>query len=250
MADKKVLTAAYVPFKTFLNSLDHLKSHGIPNGIDRSYFPSQSGTVQGMIISAFKFFKLIDESGKPSDDLAQLVNADEKERKRLMRALLETNYASIFNEGLQKLTPAQLDNLFSPEAYGVQGDTRNKAKAFFFFALKFADVPYNKMLAKSTRVRGIRRRRSAPEGAQNNGNQGAARTSQTGSVTTGNQSQAMREINLQDSKKNIWLGTDANLLEIKFGRDMDFVLAVMKLFDMYERGEQVFVVSDGKEQNT
>jgi len=46
---------------------------------------------------------------------------------------------------------------------------------------------------------------------------------------------AIRRIQLTESNKAIWIGTDANMFQIRSGKDMDFVLALIKLFDEYER---------------
>lgn len=153
MEDKKVLSAAYTPFKTFLSSLDHLKSHGIPNSIDRSFFQSQSGTMQGQIIGAFRFLGLIDENGAPSEKMVALVNSSEEERKTQLAGILKQAYTNLFEADLEKITPAQFDALFSTEIYGVSGDTKNKAKSFFFFALKNSGIKHSKLLTKITRVR-------------------------------------------------------------------------------------------------
>jgi hypothetical protein len=45
---------------------------------------------------------------------------------------------------------------------------------------------------------------------------------------------AIKQINLVESGKSVWIGTDANMFEIKRGRDLDFILALIKLFDEYE----------------
>lgn len=59
---------------------------------------------------------------------------------------------------------------------------------------------------------------------------------------------AIKTIILDDSQKSIWLGSDANILEIKFGKDMDFVLALIKLFDLYEKKKDFKVVEGGDDK--
>lgn len=51
-------TAAYLPWRTWINTLDALSAH-MPNRIDRSAFPGQSGAGQNQILQAFKFFNLM-----------------------------------------------------------------------------------------------------------------------------------------------------------------------------------------------
>lgn len=50
---------------------------------------------------------------------------------------------------------------------------------------------------------------------------------------------ALKEIELIDSKKLVWIGTDANLFDIKAGNDLNFVLGLIRLFDRYEKGELI-----------
>ncbi|MEQ1761883.1 MAG: hypothetical protein ABL984_01925 [Pyrinomonadaceae bacterium] len=55
---------------------------------------------------------------------------------------------------------------------------------------------------------------------------------------------AIRRIQLTESNKAIWIGTDANMFQIRSGKDMDFVLALIKLFDEYERPTKGREVND------
>ncbi len=49
---------------------------------------------------------------------------------------------------------------------------------------------------------------------------------------------AIRKIFLKESKKSILVSTDATMFEIKTGKDMNFVLKLIELFDQYENGEE------------
>ena len=62
----------YLSFKTFQSAIQNLRTHGLPNNIDRSTFDSRSGQEQTQIISAFKFLGLIDENNNTQETLRQL----------------------------------------------------------------------------------------------------------------------------------------------------------------------------------
>ena len=235
MSEKKVSTAAYAPFKTFLTVLDHLKAHEVPSIIDRSMFPTYSGTLQGQIIGTLQFLGLINEDGVPSEELHKLVAADTEERKTLLKPLLEKKYSNLFNVGLTKITPSQFESLFSTENYGVGGDTRKKARAFLFFALDYAGIPYSKLLKQRTRSP---RRKGANNLANGNDTQQKEKPiseePKEAKADDAIHGQAIKAIELVDSKKTVWIGTDANMFEIKRGKDLDFVLKLIELFDEYE----------------
>jgi len=61
----------YLPFKTFLSSLDTL-SQGVPPKLDRSCWKNQSGVNQGLIMSAYRFFGLVDPGDSSTDTLVTL----------------------------------------------------------------------------------------------------------------------------------------------------------------------------------
>lgn len=235
MSEIKVLAAAYVPFKTFLTSLDHLKGHGVPNIIDRSVFPSFSGAVQSQVISALTFLELITDKGIPTKELDELVN-DVDHRKANIKKILEKKYKNLFDADLARITPSQFESLFSPEIYGVSGDTKKKSRTFLFYALDFAGVPYSKLLTQRTRS-------SKSKSKTNNdppkmGAETAVKPQTSIAPETLEQSKvnehAIKTIYLAESNKSVWIGTDANMFEIKRGKDLDFVLELIRLFDEYE----------------
>jgi hypothetical protein len=64
----------YVSFKTFQTFLEFL-SDGMPSRIDRSVWVNKfSGSNGTQIMTAIKFFDLIDNNGVPNDDFKQLVS--------------------------------------------------------------------------------------------------------------------------------------------------------------------------------
>lgn len=168
--NQKAIPAAYLPFKTFLSAIEALE-HGLPRKLDRTMWRSQSGIIQGQIMMALRFLSLINDSDEPTGALHKLVAPENKEkRQELVGALLLHAYRAVMDHDLTKMTPKMLDDEF--EQYGVQGDTRRKAVAFFLRAAKYAELPMHPLLSAQTRnsVSGPRRKRKkAGNGGEANG---------------------------------------------------------------------------------
>jgi hypothetical protein len=157
--DPRETPAPYLPFRTFLSAIEALE-HGLPRRLDRTIWRSQAGNIQGQIMMALRFFSLVDEADAPTPALQRLAAPENKEkRQQQIGALLQHAYRSVMENDLTKMTPKMLDEAFS--AYGVQGDTRRKAVAFFLRAATYAEQPMHPLLAAQTRnaVSGLRRKR-------------------------------------------------------------------------------------------
>ncbi|MGC2162642.1 MAG: DUF5343 domain-containing protein [Silvibacterium sp.] len=158
---EKTAPAAYLPFKTFLSSVEVLEQ-GLPKKFDRTMWRSQSGVVQGQIMSALRFFGLLNENDEPTPALHRLVESKEKRHEQVGSLLLHA-YRDIINHDLTKMTPKMLDEAMG--AYNVQGDTRRKAVAFFLRAARYADMPMSHLLESQIRnTSGTRRKRKKPNG--------------------------------------------------------------------------------------
>lgn len=167
MADESS-TPAYIPWKTFTNTLDAL-AQSMPNRIDRSAFPGQSGAVQNQLLLAFRFFGLIGEDGKPTPTLLGIAVVDDAARKAALRKLIEHKYQPLFALNLMKTTPAEFAEKMT-EVYTVTGDTRLKASRFFLAALAYLGIEVSeRLLRDKTRALGggtttRRKRLSRPDG--------------------------------------------------------------------------------------
>jgi hypothetical protein len=166
-----IATPAYLPWKTFLNTLDAL-AHHMPNRIDRTAFPGQSGSGQYQILLAFRFFGLIGDDGRPTPVLLGAAVADESARKAAIRKLIEQKYAPLFALNLTKTTPAEFAEEMT-RAYNVSGDTRLKATRFFLAAAEYLGIEVSKLLlrdrTKPTANGTIPRRRRAAKAAEPSG---------------------------------------------------------------------------------
>lgn len=146
MTDTAPVTPAYLPWKTFTNTLAALAQH-MPNRIDRSAFPGQSGATQNQLLLAFKFFGLTHPDGRPTEALERLAVNDEDARRAALRKLIEQHYAPLFTLGLTKTTPVEFAEKMT-DAYKVTGDTRIKATRFFVNAATSLGIPVSPLLLR------------------------------------------------------------------------------------------------------
>jgi hypothetical protein len=150
----------YLPFRTFLNSLDAL-SQGVPPKLDRSVWKSQSGFTQGLIMSAYRYFHLVTDKDDSTQDLVTLAQHPEK-RPAKMKELVEQEYFLVLEKGdITKATMKMVEDAFG-EVYSVTGDTRQKAISFFLKAAKFADLALSPYLITQLREAAKRPRRPKP----------------------------------------------------------------------------------------
>src|ERR1017187_469425 len=166
----KTITAPYVPYKTFVATLDSFANF-LPDRIDTSIWASYSGGMRSQLLSAYKFLGLIGDDGKPKPELKKL--ADEKENRGiLLRDILKRSYVDLLKLDLSKATPSSFDEEL--RKYNVEGDTRRKASAFFLTAAKAAGIPLSPLLTARGSMSATRGRsttaRKAKDGTANQGN--------------------------------------------------------------------------------
>lgn len=127
----------YISFTQLTNVLDRMKAEGAPSRVDRSYLGSWSGSAQAQFLKASRSLGLIDELGRPTQVLKDLVSEEEK-RPAVMRAILEDKYPGPLALG-KNATQQQLDESFR-QYEGISGSTTRKAITFFLHAAKFAGI--------------------------------------------------------------------------------------------------------------
>lgn len=145
--------APYLPWKTFLHSVD-VFSQGIPPRIHRTIW-RQSGLVQGLLFGSYRFFGLIDEDDKPTAALSKFASATET-RPKIVADMLKASYPEIMSHDLTTMTLPILDELI--EKHNVSGGTKKKAMTFFLQAAKYANLPMSTFI--QTRSSGPQRRRT------------------------------------------------------------------------------------------
>jgi len=144
-------TPPYLPYKTVINSLEVFETHGLPPQIDRGIWKTQPGGTQGLILAAYKFLGLVQDSGVPTALLGALVK-DKVGRPAQVEKLLRAAYPEILEKhDLSKMTAKMLDDEFE-KAYSVQGETKRKGITFFLQAAKGASIPLSGFLESQVRV--------------------------------------------------------------------------------------------------
>jgi hypothetical protein len=152
--DQPKPAAPYLPWKTFLNSVD-VFSQAMPPRIHRTIW-RQSGLMQGLLMGAYRFFGLVDEDYRPTAALTKLSTAPSEERTQVVADMLRASYPEIMSHDLTTMTIPILHELI--EKYNVGGATKKKAVTFFLQAAKFANLPLSSFI--QTRSSGPRRRRA------------------------------------------------------------------------------------------
>ena len=144
-------TPPYIPYKTIINSLEVFETHGLPPQIDRGIWKTQPGGTQGLILAAYKFLDLVQDSGLPTERLGLLVK-DKLGRPAQVEKMLRAAYHEILGKHeLSKMTVKMLEDEFEA-AYSVQGETKRKGITFFLQAAKGAQIPLSGFLESQVRV--------------------------------------------------------------------------------------------------
>ena len=141
-------TPPYVPYRTFRTFLEFLKE-GIPDRIDRSVWVSRFSGSSGMqLMTSLKALNLIDDLGMPSSDLEKLVYAQGKDRRDLLREILQNFYLPIFQLDLSKATKNQFREAF--RTFGAKEGVLTKCEAFFIKASKDAGIELSQYIVART----------------------------------------------------------------------------------------------------
>lgn len=140
----------YLSFKTFQSALENLRTHGLPDPIDRTTWDSRSGADQAQIVSAFKFLGFIGDGDHPSAVLRQLqkLAANSEEEKALLEKVIRERYSKVFDLDLKTATPAQLESAIA--SYGATGTTKDRAVRFFVRTAEYCGVTMSSRLTKSS----------------------------------------------------------------------------------------------------
>ncbi len=147
----EAVSPAYIPFKTFANFVERLKSTAVPDHIDNSVMPTLAVQVRGQVRSALRFLGLTKaDNGKTDSVLTTfrtLVQAHGTESwGSVLNGVIDAAYANVLNGlDLRNTTPSQLNNKF--KAVGMSGQMLDKAIRFLLAAFDSAGRPYSPHLA-------------------------------------------------------------------------------------------------------
>ena len=141
----------YLSFVSFRSAVQSLRTHGLPDKVDRTAWQSRSGGEQSQIISAFRFLGLIDGSDNTQPSLKKLVDAQEntEQEKSILSTLLHEKYGKLFELNLKAATPGQVSEAIA--SYGPTGATRDRAVRFFLKAAYHCGIPLSSRLTAGMR---------------------------------------------------------------------------------------------------
>lgn len=136
-------TPPYTSFTTLTNTIDRMREEGgPPSRLDGSYLSNYAGGTRYTFLAALKSLGLIDDEGKPTPTLTELVGAhDEKRQKEIMGDVLRQYYMDAISLPANA-TQAQLETVF--RNYGIGGSTLRKAIGFYLSAARFADMTFSR----------------------------------------------------------------------------------------------------------
>ena len=111
----------------------------MPYRIDRSVWVNRfSGSNGTQLMTAIKFFQLIDIDGIPNHDFDNLVSRDFETQKKTLRNLLFRYYELVFELDLTRATKAQLREKF--RTFDTKEGVIVKCESFFIQAARFSNI--------------------------------------------------------------------------------------------------------------
>jgi Family of unknown function (DUF5343) len=147
-------TPPYLPFATLQSAISNLRTHGLPDPIDKTTWDSRSGGEQIQIVAALRFFGLLGDGNHPTQTLRALVDAQPNtaEEKTIIRGLVQASYSALFRKiDLSLATPGQVDEAIGD--YQLKGSARDRAVRFFLKAASYCGITLSSRLTRNMRER-------------------------------------------------------------------------------------------------
>jgi hypothetical protein len=158
-------TPPYTSYRTFKTFLQDLGDHGVPSRIDRSVLTRFSGVVGAQLMHALRFLGLIEDHGRPTQRLKELVNAHGAGHwPETLLELLRQEYAPMFAIELETATPSHFNGAFK-KAFPAADAVVQKCVTFFLYAANDAGVKISPRVLKGRKPRtpAPRRKPARPE---------------------------------------------------------------------------------------
>ena len=150
---KTVRTPPYTSYRTFKTFIEDLREHGVPSRVDRSVLTRFSGVVGMQLTHALRFLGLIEDEGRPTPRLRQLVSAENAERWReALLDLLRREYAPMFAIDLESATPSHFHDTFR-KAFPAADAVVQKCVTFFLYAANDAGLTISGRVLKGRKPR-------------------------------------------------------------------------------------------------
>lgn len=128
--------APYIAYRTFKDLIKRMEDSEPPARIDKSYLSNYAGGYQSQIMAALRSLGLIGSDGVLDPSFKEMVQ-NPNQRPQILHSILEGHFPEVFQLS-KNATQAQLEETFSQ--YGVTGNTRRKAIAFFLSAANEAGI--------------------------------------------------------------------------------------------------------------
>ena len=159
-------TPPYTSYRTFKTFIEDLHEHGVPSRIDRSVLTRFSGVVGAQLMHALRFLRLIEDDGRPTQRLKELVNAQGAGRwPETLLEVLREEYAPMFAIDLETATPSHFNGAFR-KAFPAAEAVVQKSVTFFLYAANDAGVRVSGRVLKGRKPRSLTPlRRKAPKPA-------------------------------------------------------------------------------------
>lgn len=142
------VTPPYISYVTFKNTIQTLSLDGkMPRQIDHSVLGTLGGSMRKNFMAALRFFKLIDDSGKPADGLRKLASANEAQWKEFIGVLLEEHYPEQINQ-LADASPNLLRDSFVKSFGDFGSSVVQPAIRFLLIAARDAGIPVSSHLGQ------------------------------------------------------------------------------------------------------
>ena len=111
----------------------------MPARIDRSVWGQRvSGSSGIQLMTGLRALELVDDDGRPSEDLEHLTGVEGDERRAALAALLRRHYKPVFELDLPRATRAQFREAF--RSFGAKAGVLAKCEAFFIQAAQDAGL--------------------------------------------------------------------------------------------------------------
>ena len=152
-------TPPYTSYRTFKTFIEDLQEHGVPSHVDRSVLTRFSGVVGTQLMHALRFLGLIEDDGRPTQRLRELVSAHGAGHwpARLLE-LLRAEYAPMFAIELETATPSHFNEAFR-KAFPAADAVVQKCVTFFLYAANDAGVKISARVLKGRKPRSLAPRR-------------------------------------------------------------------------------------------
>lgn len=182
VSQEKSAVPAHVPFKTIEGVVTATLEQGLPQRLDRSVFPTLSGSVQSGVLRAFEFLGFTDGDGVVQPPLRRWIDEPDA-RPSILGEIIREKYAPVMALADSNGTPAQMREEI--EKMGVSGTTSQKAVRFYLAASDFAGLQVPATWKKArVGVGGGRRRRRRTREAETSDEPEPSRGAQTDPANT------------------------------------------------------------------